>query len=105
MALGRSHSCALIEGDEGQPAGVYCWGDHEFGQLGVGGGLSATHMPQRALEQALPLPIAAGDDHTCALEQDGQGIPSYGLLGSQCARRCRSTGWSRNAHSAYADSP
>ena len=82
MALGRSHSCALtIEGDEGQPAGVYCWGDHEFGQLGVGGGLSATHTPQRALEQALPFAIAAGDDHTCALEQAGQGLPFMACWG------------------------
>ena len=80
MALGRSHSCALTE-DGGQPAGVYCWGDHEFGQLGVGGGLSATHMPQPALEQALPFTIAAGDDHTCALEQAGQGLPFMACWG------------------------
>ena len=80
MALGRIPSCALTE-DDGQPAGVYCWGDHEFGQLGVGGGLSATHTPQRALEQALPFTIAAGDDHTCALEQAGQGLPFMACWG------------------------
>jgi alpha-tubulin suppressor-like RCC1 family protein len=68
IAAGRSHTCALAAG------GVMCWGDGDYGQLGIGEftgrsipaeviGLSAGSGIQR---------IATGAAHTCAITAGGQ---------------------------------
>ncbi|HEY6881549.1 MAG TPA: hypothetical protein VI299_26165 [Polyangiales bacterium] len=73
IALGRAHSCALL--DDGS---VKCWGLNNHGQLGLGDtasrGLASAGMGDAL--PAVPLgqgaqAIAAGGYHTCALLDDG----------------------------------
>jgi len=73
VALGDSHSCALL--DNGQ---VKCWGANDKGQLGLGDtfarGAAAADMgdalPAVALGASAKA-IAAGAQHTCALLEGG----------------------------------
>lgn len=80
LAIGREHSCALMEGGT-----VQCWGWNENGQLGnpdhrsrsLGEGSRtnlAANLPRIVIFAPNPLrqltgvsAIAAGDDHTCAI--------------------------------------
>lgn len=67
LALGGSHSCALLEGGE-----VRCWGGDESGQLGDGGNAArrATAAPVSGLD-APAVSLAAGYSHTCAALANG----------------------------------
>lgn len=88
-AVGKKHACIISGGN------VTCWGDAELGQLGAHrgcsisgereGSTSCTHGPDvlpnlRNLES-----IAAGDDFTCAIDEDGRvfcwGDAAAGRLG------------------------
>jgi len=84
LALGFLHTCAR------QPTnGVLCWGTNRSGQLGEGrdGGT----RPQKALKPiAVPgltdvTELAAGNNHTCALQKSGTvacwGLNTFGQLG------------------------
>jgi alpha-tubulin suppressor-like RCC1 family protein len=81
ITAGWGHTCALI-----QDAGIRCWGDNEYGQLGDG-----TDVPYRAVRGMVSglekdiVGISAGGGHTCALKQDGRimcwGQNNYGQLG------------------------
>jgi alpha-tubulin suppressor-like RCC1 family protein len=72
VTVGAGHSCALRAS-----GAVECWGASERGQLGDGGtedraiAAAVVELPGRALA------IDAGDDHTCALLDDG-GIACWG---------------------------
>ncbi len=76
VAAGGSHSCAVTSA-----GGVKCWGDKDSGQLGI----------NSTADQSLPVDvsglasgisvIAAGSDHTCALDTTG-GMKCWGLNGS-----------------------
>jgi len=74
LALGSSHSCALLD-----DASVKCWGDNYRGQLGLGdtldrgneGGEMDDSLPAVDLGGAV-VQIVAGYYHTCALLDDGQ---------------------------------
>jgi alpha-tubulin suppressor-like RCC1 family protein len=80
VSAGDKHTCALIGGAVAGTAGVKCWGQNRYGQLGVG------------TTEAYPTPvqvggftggvnaIAAGGAHTCAVTEEG---------GAKC--------WGRNA--------
>lgn len=81
LALGLRHTCALAHGR------VRCFGDNSVSQLG-GAGPSRTNA---AAAQEVELPrtvvqIAAGSQHTCALDVAGQvtcwGNNQFGQLGS-----------------------
>ena len=78
LALGRSHSCALVDG------AVQCWGGNLRGQLGDGSNVSR-HTP--ALVAGLPgeaTALVAGADHSCALVAGALhcwGANDYGQLG------------------------
>jgi alpha-tubulin suppressor-like RCC1 family protein len=78
LALGRSHSCALVDG------AVHCWGGNRRGQLGDGSNESR-HTP--ALVAGLTgeaTALVAGADHTCAVVADALhcwGANDYGQLG------------------------
>jgi alpha-tubulin suppressor-like RCC1 family protein len=54
---------------------VRCWGDNTYGQLGSGGSLPASAVPQQiaGLPSAgsVATAISAGEYHTCALQNDG----------------------------------
>ena len=89
LALGRFHTCAIL--DDGS---VKCWGDGYWGQLGYGN-TSARGDTAGEMGDALPVvplgagrtavAIAAGPRDTCAILDDGSvkcwGDNSYGQLG------------------------
>lgn len=80
LALGESHSCALmIDG------GVRCWGANASGQLGQGTivaiGDNPGEMPPPPIDPGGPaIAIAAGNAHVCALMTWG-GVRCWGAAG------------------------
>src|SRR5690606_20438424 len=85
LAVGRDHTCALL-----QSGLVQCWGRNDFGQLGYG---TTEHLgdaePVTSFGYATlgdtATHIAAGGDHTCALLESGAlrcwGRNDFGQLG------------------------
>lgn len=85
LAVGYTHSCALLTTGE-----VRCWGDNQFGQLGLGHvrDIGDDELPSTSPVVALSgsaRHIAAGKSHTCALLVDGTvqcwGRSDHGQLG------------------------
>jgi len=76
VAVGSEHSCALLSG-----GAVKCWGGNSRGQLGNG----TTEDQKSPVEvtglQSGVTAIALGDEHSCALMNDG-GIKCWGLNSS-----------------------
>lgn len=80
VATGDSHTCALTES-----AGIKCWGDNSNGQLGDGAYVDRyTPVTGGGLTSGVAA-IAAGGEHTCALNTAGAvkcwGDNSNGQLG------------------------
>lgn len=82
LALGGSHSCALL-----QSGGVACWGRNLSGQVGNG---TTVDQKTTVVVGGLGAPVtalAAGANHTCALLQSGAvqcwGDNANGQLGNQ----------------------
>jgi alpha-tubulin suppressor-like RCC1 family protein len=65
LAVGNQHSCAIDSVD-----GLYCWGYNDDGQLGIGSTVDQTTKQQVTGLPALPIDVAAGASHTCALLAD-----------------------------------
>lgn len=85
IALGRLHTCALLEGGQ-----VRCWGWNSKGQLGLGTtddlGDDEPILSANPLELgAKVVQLTAGDNHTCALLEGGSvrcfGENNFGQLG------------------------
>lgn len=68
LAAGKSHACATD-----QSGAIQCWGWNTFAQLGNGSRGGSTNTPSRVVTQSSSrvLDLAAGDNHTCALFNDG----------------------------------
>jgi E3 ubiquitin-protein ligase HERC3 len=74
VSVGQKHTCAILDDDT-----LKCWGDNEFGQLGLGDTRSRGGAPVE-MGDALPRvdlgssrtvrSVAASDQHTCALLDD-----------------------------------
>jgi alpha-tubulin suppressor-like RCC1 family protein len=86
LEAGAGHTCALLE-----TGAVICWGWNVNGQLGNG-----TNTDSRLPADVGPLPgpavaVAAGDQHTCALIDDGSvvcwGANASGQLGNGTRQR------------------
>ena len=85
LALGRSHTCALM--DDG---GVKCWGRNLYGQLGrgdiahIGDDEEPADISNIELDGTVTW-ISAGDYHTCAVVDNHElrcwGFNDYGQLG------------------------
>ena len=81
VSAGKSHSCAVMEGD------VYCWGDNTHGQLGTGNTTSSI-QPVRVnfpVSPAAATDVSVGDNHTCAVVNGRAycwGFNSNGQLGT-----------------------
>ena len=85
VAAGHQHALALTT--DGY---VMAWGNNTYGQLGIGTYIS-THMPSKVMMENSNLPldhvqsIAAGDDHSMAIQNNGHvmlwGKNSSGQLG------------------------
>ncbi len=67
MAVGTSHACAILPDDR-----VICWGENDWGQLGVLGFVSVPFPVFAHDLAAAPVNLAAGEEHTCALLHDGR---------------------------------
>ncbi len=81
IAVGAGHSCAIL-GD----GSVKCWGDNEFGQLGLGDTQNRGDEPDE-MGDALPavdlggwsaVAISAGAAHTCAILDNGS-VKCWGI--------------------------
>ncbi len=88
ISVGEYHTCALLNDNT-----VKCWGRNVEGQLGnndSGNGKKETSPPTSAISLGTgktAVQISTGDDHTCALLNDGSvkcwGKNEFGKLGSQ----------------------
>ena len=74
LALGDSHSCALVSGGS-----IKCWGKNEQGQLGNGTSISST-TPVDVIGITGATSISAGGYHSCALFSGGS-IKCWGMNG------------------------
>lgn len=81
IAAGRNHTCArLING------AVVCWGDNRTNQTGVQrSSLAKASLPVDVPNVTQAISVAAGDEHSCAVQEGGQllcwGDDHYGQLG------------------------
>ena len=81
VAIGTTHGCAML-----QNGSVYCWGQNDHGEVGIG---TTGSQPSPAfVDLGLYAPVVAldaGDEHTCALHADATltcwGLNSYGQVG------------------------
>ena len=72
LAAGQDHSCAVLDG-----GAVRCWGMNFYGQLGDGGTeLGLSPVTPQGLNAGI-VGLAAGADHTCALNAQG-GVLCWG---------------------------
>ncbi len=73
LALGQSHSCALLDN-----ATVTCWGSDSSGQLGNGSATGNVTSPPAALAISSVASIVAGTLHTCAVFAGTGGMTCWG---------------------------
>jgi cysteine-rich repeat protein len=72
LALGTNFTCALLDTDE-----VKCWGDGQHGRLGqgdqadLGSDQEPADIPAIDFAGDVPIHIAAGGEHACAVMQSG----------------------------------
>lgn len=69
--LGQMHGCGISAAGQ-----AWCWGNNWYGQLGVGsaggsGGLEGSKLPLAVVGSHVFRAIAAGLDHSCALDDAG----------------------------------
>ena len=80
LALGQDHTCAVLSSGQ-----LECWGRNQHGQLGNGTTDDSLVPTYVALSDVSVIQVAMGDDHTCALTEDGRvlcwGANAYGQLG------------------------
>lgn len=64
VRIGARHACGLDAGGR-----LYCWGDDESGQLGLGNGSDGVIAPSPVGDPSVAWSVlAAGGDHTCAIK-------------------------------------
>jgi len=67
ISAGEKHTCAV----EKNTGSVYCWGNNEYGQLGLGYTGADRLEPQLLTQLPSATDISAGSLHTCAIIQGG----------------------------------
>jgi alpha-tubulin suppressor-like RCC1 family protein len=84
IAAGKYHTCAVA--DDG---GIRCWGNNRYGQLGNGMTGEKSLLVETAGFSGRAAAVAAGDFHTCALDETGNvlcwGHNQFGQLGDGTA--------------------
>jgi alpha-tubulin suppressor-like RCC1 family protein/uncharacterized protein YjdB len=80
IAAGWFHTCGLAA------AATYCWGENEFGQLGINSRIDAPQPAALATGTPAFVEITLGRNHTCARTANGTawcwGEPQVGNLGT-----------------------
>ena len=66
LKAGYSHYCALVEGGQ-----VYCWGENQYGQMGVGHEKGITKVPTPVPELRNVVQLDANLYYNCARLDDG----------------------------------
>jgi alpha-tubulin suppressor-like RCC1 family protein len=66
IAAGGYHACAILQSNA-----VYCWGENNQGQLGIGTSDGNPHPTPAQIPSATYSQIAAGSYHTCGIEGTG----------------------------------
>lgn len=66
ITAGEEHTCALSRSGD-----AYCWGDSDFGALGVGPGVRRLSRPAPVVGGLEFTTISAGAHHTCGVTKDG----------------------------------
>ncbi len=81
LATGTNHACAILADDR-----IICWGENDWRQLGVPGFVAVPFPVFVSGLAAPPVNLAAGEEHTCVLLQDGRvqcwGSNTDGQLGN-----------------------
>jgi alpha-tubulin suppressor-like RCC1 family protein len=81
IALGKSHSCAVLNNATGK---IECWGLNDYGQLG-NGTADDSHVPFEVLSLSQAKSTSGGEDFTCAIISGGSvycwGDNWFGQLG------------------------
>jgi alpha-tubulin suppressor-like RCC1 family protein len=67
VALGSSHTCALLE-----TGAIQCWGENEYGELGDGTTTQSSSPVNVLGLGGVAIAIGAGANHTCALLDTGK---------------------------------
>lgn len=81
VAAGSQHTCAIpANGD------LWCWGDHQFGQLAYGDDQNIRRLlPTVSIDASVPnsaiSKVAAGSNHTCVVYRDNDGVWCSGANG------------------------
>jgi hypothetical protein len=79
LTMGEDHGCAIVGAGE-----LFCWGDNDDGQLGIGQ-RSDSAPPSRVALPETVIDADAGWGHTCAVLADGAvycwGYGHYGQVG------------------------
>ena len=80
LSVGASHACAV-----GRAGAAHCWGDNQFGQLGVGAAGAVREVPAPVDSPHPFASISAGANHSCAVTVTGEaycwGQNTFGQLG------------------------
>lgn len=84
ISAGGKHTCAVMEGTKD----VYCWGQNDTWQVGVGDGTEGDNedvlAPGLVMGVGGAAEVVSGDEHTCAMTSDGiycWGSNAVGQLG------------------------
>lgn len=66
LSVGYYHACAIDISDD-----LYCWGDNEYGQLGVSG-MESSNVPVKVGSKFRQ--VSSGGEHTCAVNLSDKGF-------------------------------
>ncbi|MBU1510547.1 hypothetical protein KKD52_09320 [Myxococcota bacterium] len=84
LSAGGMHTCA-VSGNVGFMGIVLCWGNNTMGQIGNGSTATIEPLPVPILNTTNITKVAAGFEHTCALNSNGYvycwGSNTFGQLG------------------------
>jgi len=82
IATGGNCTCAILDDDT-----LRCWGENTYGQLGLGhtSDIGDNELPTRTSSQVslagIPLSVAVGGNHSCAILADGYTVRCWGRNG------------------------
>jgi hypothetical protein len=84
IAVGDQHACGVTPSDYETPRAIYCWGNNDYGQLGVEAGDPS--VIEGPLDESEWTAISLGLSHSCAIKVGGSlwcwGANYTGQLGS-----------------------